>query len=64
MSELMITVLLLPQPGSGEHLARHLKESLELAVVNELAERLSDQERAGVAVTSQIWELPREVPAA
>ena len=40
------------EPG-GEHLARHLREPLESAVVNEVA-ALSDLERRGLRVSSRI----------
>jgi hypothetical protein len=50
---LVITVLF-PEPG-GADLAAHLRQTLEEAVLNEIAD-LSDSEREGVRVTSEIEE--------
>jgi hypothetical protein len=55
VSTLLISVLL-PEPG-GEHLARHLREPLELAVLDVVTERLSELEYAGFSVTSEVVEV-------
>jgi hypothetical protein len=44
-----------PEPG-GRDLAKHLRERLELAVLRELDD-LSEVERSGIQVTSEIEEV-------